>query len=228
MPTLSQQLQKLNWGDLSCDTNSFEAPYPDAFNFQGDCPPLPQPDSWDHAIDIQSVHQLPGVISAIDSVIETSVLVEGSGAPKTSEEHDDDCELFRMDAIRAEVASVSCTYDPVLFCDLLDDNIALSKFATAVGSTTAKYQDPDSVIDFWDDPEPNVEHISEGSALMDVFASATHAEKPKGVNAELLQKIWRIDEKTAKRTIDATTQLNRQDLNSKLSRNFGTNDRMLR
>jgi len=63
---------------------------------------------------------------------------------------------------------------------------------------------------------------------MDVFASATHAEKPKGVNAELLQKIWRIDEETAKRTIKTTTQLNRQDLNSKLSRNFGTHNRMLR
>ena len=60
------------------------------------------------------------------------------------------------------------------------------------------------------------------------FASATHAEKRKGVSPELLDKIWRIDNKTAKRTIRTTTQLNRQEANTKLSRNFGTNDRMLR
>ena len=59
------------------------------------------------------------------------------------------------------------------------------------------------------------------------FASATHAEKRKGVSPELLKKIWRIDNKTAKRTIRTTTQLNRQEANSKLSRNFGTNDCML-
>ena len=40
----------------------------------------------------------------------------------------DECEAFKQDAIRSKVASVSCAYDPVLFCDTLDDNIALSKF----------------------------------------------------------------------------------------------------
>ena len=65
-------------------------------------------------------------------------------------------------------------------------------------------------------------------ATQEVCVGASHAEKPRGVNAELLQKIWRIDSETAKRTIKTTSQLNRQDVNSKLSRNFGTNDRMLR
>ena len=60
------------------------------------------------------------------------------------------------------------------------------------------------------------------------FSSATHAEKRKGVSPELLEKIWRIDNSTAKRTICTTTQLIRQEANSKLSGNFGTNDRMLR
>jgi hypothetical protein len=32
----------------------------------------------------------------------------------------------------------------------------------------------------------------------------------------LLKKNWRIDESTEKRTIETTTQLNRQDTNSKL------------
>ena len=34
-------------------------------------------------------------------------------------------------------------FDPELFCDLLDDEIALSKFSGAVGSTTANLQNPD-------------------------------------------------------------------------------------
>ena len=63
---------------------------------------------------------------------------------------------------------------------------------------------------------------------MYAFASATHAEKPKGVDAKLIQNIWKIDSDTAKLTIKTTTQLNRHDVNSKLSRNFGTNHHMLR
>ena len=63
---------------------------------------------------------------------------------------------------------------------------------------------------------------------MEAFARATHAENPKGVDAELLQKIWQINSETAKSTMKTTTQLNRQDVNSKLSRNFGTNNLMLR
>ena len=63
---------------------------------------------------------------------------------------------------------------------------------------------------------------------MDAFASATHAEKLKGVDAELLQNIWWIDLEIAKRTIKTATQLNRQDVNSNFSRNFWPNDCMLR
>ena len=64
--------------------------------------------------------------------------------------------------------------------------------------------------------------------MMNAFYSDMHAEKPKGVSAKLLENIWRIDPEIDKRTIRITTKLNRQDVNSDLSRNFGTNDRMLR
>ena len=72
-----------------------------------------------------------------------------------------------------------------------------------MGSTPAKFQDPDSIIGFQEKPEPDpdIECMGEGSALMTVFAGATHAEHPKGVISELLQKIWRIDAKTSERTI---------------------------
>ena len=51
---------------------------------------------------------------------------------------------------------------------------------------------------------------------------------PSGVTPELLAKIWRIDNATAKRTVKVTTQLSRQDSNTSLSQNFGTNDRIVR
>ena len=57
---------------------------------------------------------------------------------------------------------------------------------------------------------------------------ATSASKPRGVTAETLSKIWRIDYETAARTLKVTTQLNHQGGNETLSRHFGTNDRMLR
>ena len=79
-------------------------------------------------------------------------------------------------------------------------------------------------MDIWD----QCESVGAGSDYMDSFSSSSHAENPKGVDAELLQKIWIIDSDTAKRTINTTTQLNIQDINSKLSSNFGTNDKMLR
>ena len=60
------------------------------------------------------------------------------------------------------------------------------------------------------------------------FACAAHAEKPKGVSVEKLSKIWRIDLETAKKTVKATTQRCGRFEEHMLSRNYSTNDRMLR
>ena len=117
--------------------------------------------------------------------------------------------------MQVQVASARGAYDPEIFCEVINDQVTTSKFSAAVGSTMANPKDP-----YW-------EMLYATEQEMRGFASATHAEKRKGVSPELLEKIWRIDNKTAKRTIRTTTQLNRQETNSKLSRNFGTNDRML-
>ena len=67
------------------------------------------------------------------------MFVDESGVPKISSEFiGNDCELFRMNAMRAEVDSVSRAYDPILYCYLLDDTIALSKFSSARDNTTLK------------------------------------------------------------------------------------------
>ena len=77
-----------------------------------------------------------GDISAMDSILNTSMVAYHTNDERIELELSDECEAFKKGAIRSEVASVSCAYDPVIFCDILDDNIALSKFSTAVGSTT--------------------------------------------------------------------------------------------
>ena len=128
----------------------------------------------------------------------------------------DDVNVFlEEDVMRVQVALVSGAYDPEIFCKMINEQVATSKFSAAVGITMSNPQDPDREILYATEQE------------MRGFASATHAEKRKGVSPELLEKIWRIDNSTAKRTICTTNQLNRQEENSKLSRNFGTKDCML-
>ena len=121
---------------------------------------------------------------------------------------------------------MSNLFNPEVFCDILDDQIALSKFSGAVGSTAANPQNPDCEI-FLNPQDPDCEILSASDKIMNEFSSALHAEKPKGVSAKILENIWRIDPEIAKLNIITTTQLNKQDVNSKLVSNFGTNDQML-
>ena len=67
-------------------------------------------------------------ILAIDSILHTSMVVYWSNNAQTDFELSYECEAFKQDAIISEVASVSCAYDPVLFCNFFNDIIALSIF----------------------------------------------------------------------------------------------------
>ena len=53
------------------------------------------------------------------------------------------------------------------------------------------------------------------------FVSASHAENPSRVTPELLEKVWRIDNATVKRTLKVTTLISRHDNNTSLSWKFG-------
>ena len=82
------------------------------------------------------------------------------------------------------MASTSYCYDPEVFCNFLDDNMTLSKFSVAVGSTASVPEDPDCVI---------FECNEAVGGFFDGFAAsadAVHAENSKRVAAELL-KIFR-------------------------------------
>ena len=65
--------------------------------------------------------------------------------------------------------------------------------------------------------------------LLDNFmASTSQAGKSRGVDPKHLSKIWRISHEDAQRTIDVTTQTSIRTDDPTLSRNYSTNDRMLR
>ena len=115
------------------------------------------------------------------------------------------------DAIRAHIAATDATLDEDLFEASVTDCHMFSKIATALGSLTIDEDDRE---------------LFEANA--DLLISSTTAGKPKGVTAEQLSKVWHIPYAAAEKTLKVTSQLHRGNVNSSLSRNLGTNDRMLR
>ena len=144
------------------------------------------------------------------------------------------------DATRSCIASVSNVLDPEMFVHKLNERTAQSKFAVAVGSMDANPQDCEMFSGNPHDIAVSTKKFKSNQPISDgmdcdlfedisaVSVSASRAEKPSGLTPETLAKVWRIDNATAKRTIDITTQVARQDVNTSLSCNFGTNNRMLR
>ena len=58
--------------------------------------------------------------------------------------------------------------------------------------------------------------------------AAVDVSSPSGVTPEFLSKIWSVSPRQAEDIVDQNTQLNRQSSEGQLSRQFSTNDRMLR
>ena len=86
------------------------------------------------------------------------------------------------------------------------------------------------VISKHDNVEDNLYQVLQelGSSNFAAQVQAIRSTSAKGVSAEFLSKIWMIDESLAKKTLEKTTQLCKHHTDSSLSRNFSTNDRMLR
>ena len=61
----------------------------------------------------------------------------------------------------------------------------------------------------------------------DIITSSTYMQEEKDISTEYLSKIQKIDRKAAKITLNVTTQRYNRVYNSKLSRNFEINDRIL-
>ena len=110
--------------------------------------------------------------------------------------------------------------------DALEERATIGRFAMSIGSTNICFEDYlfDTMSENKDEP------VCLGELYLDSYftASATHAEAPKNISAEQFSKIWRIDLNQAKKTLDGTTQKCKRADDLSLSRNYSTNDRMLR
>jgi hypothetical protein len=157
-----------------------------------------------------------------------------------------------------QISSILASVSPILNNQTLYSRMAeranLGRFQASIGATNvtdSEYlvetvtDDDDDDDDDSQDNEPSnnddssneddllFDKIYEGSLrgeidLDDIMLSAAHADRSKGINAEHLSKIWRIGLETAERTLDITSQKSIRKEHPTLSRNYGTNDRMLR
>ena len=78
-----------------------------------------------------------------------------------------------------------------------------------------------------DDDSQILYEISDGAMashidLDGIMVGAEHERKSKGIDAEHLDKFWRIDPAVAHKTIDITSQPRIMKYDPKLSRNDGT------
>ena len=140
--------------------------------------------------------------------------------------------------------------------DKLKSRAEAGKFAMSIGSTnvsSSEYVVDDASEDAsvsYEQDDANESYVQDGSCeqddvsvddleepmdlnevLLDLdsyMASSATAGKANQVDPAHLSKIWRISHEDAKRTIEVTTQNSVRTQDPTLSRNYGTNDRMLR
>ena len=164
-------------------------------------------------------------------------------------------EVFELAAITSQAlethidAQISVTYASISEDDSNSDLIhyqsdfsralslrgEISKFGASIGSCTISqtqqcslFEQPTSTT--LDDLESHLKDVIQPEAFGKVKAliSAISAGKPKGPSASFLSKLWLVSESLAEEAIKSNTQLCRHSSDNTLSRQFTTNDRMLR
>jgi hypothetical protein len=147
--------------------------------------------------------------------------------------------------VSSVLAGISPTLNDQTLYEKMAEQANLGKFQASIGSTNVtnnQYlfddeadheEEPCTKDESSSDRDRLLNNLYEGSLrgeidLDDIMVSAAHAGKTKGVNAEHLAKTWQIDLDTAQKTIDVTSQKSSRKDNPTLSRNYSTNDRMLR
>ena len=84
--------------DFVSDDMTFEPPSPIDWSME-ELPEILQPTGWSKSFNPDSVLQLSAIAATMDSVIETSVVAVEKKDCRTSEELEDECELFKIDAV---------------------------------------------------------------------------------------------------------------------------------
>ena len=118
------------------------------------------------------------------------------------------------------LSSISPLIEPVLLSKALEERGTIGIFASAI--RYMNYHSEKYLFNL--SPESSGE-LTRGELDLDsFFASATHAEAPKGISADKLSKVWKIYLDSTKRTLDVTTQRRKRSNDPTLSRSYSTND----
>ena len=170
---------------------------------------------------------------------------------EVEEEQSSEDAMLASVGMLSEAGTVQPCLDDTVFLSRLTERLESAGFRMSIGSTDMT---EDEFLEYEEQPEQPLEERMEGVELPgrdhddfdetvdvimglgakgqlnfdDIFVSATTASnKYRGADAAHLSKIWRIDHEMAEATLEITSQRNRRKDNPKLSRNYGTGDRML-
>lgn len=121
---------------------------------------------------------------------------------------------------------VSPIYDQSMLLSKLSGKAEDGHFKMSVGATTPYESRYLVETTLSDDESPELE--LDDFDIEEFMSSATHARMTRDTDAQHLSTIWRIDLETAKRTLETTSQHCARTPGDDLSRNYSTNDRMLR
>jgi hypothetical protein len=192
-------------------------------------------------IEISSSTLLQSQISSVESNVINQILadddLERSISTMTS--------YHEVPRAANEVASILTEISPILddktLCELMHKRADLGRYQSAIGSTNASSSQylfdtlsaVENELPRTDDEGALIDWLHEGAVngtldLDAVMASSAHARQSRGVDAEHLSKVWRVDIDTAREVVGTTTQHNTRTEHPTLSRNYGTNDKMLR
>ena len=136
--------------------------------------------------------------------------------------------------IQVSSAEISPIYDHDRLADALQDltltsNIKMSIGSTTVGGTYLIECTEDDATEPLDDECQVMMNLEENDDAIESFmSSAAHARQRRNITPEYLSKVWRIDIPTAKQTLAVTSQRSVRPNDSKLARNYSTNDQMVR
>ena len=109
----------------------------------------------------------------------------------------------------------------------------LGRDQIAIGSTVG--MEPDEILDHdGNDSDLDEQDSGESVGMIDdlydldqIFMSGVEATGGKGVGAHHLSKVWRISHADAQQMLGVTSQHGNRPVNPQLSKNYGTNNRML-
>ncbi len=128
----------------------------------------------------------------------------------------------------------NCNPD-VAFADALNTRAEISNMMGSIGSVTANDNPCDVFAHPFSGTLDNLRSMLVDTLGEDTIAklecevmSVVTSSKQKGISKEKLAKIWVVDESLAEGALEKNTQLCKHHADNSLSRQFSTNDRMLR